>query len=178
MFNKKGFSLIEILIVIAIIGILAVAFLPSILSAPAKAKDTQRIQDVEKIADFLLSEFLELGTLPCTDSSDAQSGYSWLYPEGSNANTDCGKYINDNLAGFAGVFPKDPDPTACANNGSDTCNNTYGKGHYLLKFHSEASGYLFAVTADTELPENGNMDTYSGTTVGETGTVYTYLIPR
>ncbi len=40
--NKKGFTLIELLIVITIIGILSVALLPSLLGAPAKARDTQR----------------------------------------------------------------------------------------------------------------------------------------
>jgi len=47
----KGFSLIELLIVITIIGILAVVFLPKITSGPERARDAQRVSDVADIAN-------------------------------------------------------------------------------------------------------------------------------
>ncbi len=59
--NKKGFTLIELLIVITIIGILAVAFLPTLLGAPAKGRDTQRIADLQKIQKVLVNHDLESG---------------------------------------------------------------------------------------------------------------------
>ena len=49
----KGFSLIELLIVITIIGILAVVFLPKITSGPERARDAQRISDVTDIANAI-----------------------------------------------------------------------------------------------------------------------------
>ncbi|MFA6278431.1 MAG: type II secretion system protein [Pedobacter sp.] len=56
MFNsKKGFTLIELLIVIAIIAVLAVAFLPTILGAPAKGRDTARIASLQKIQKVLIA---------------------------------------------------------------------------------------------------------------------------
>lgn len=47
--SRKGFSLIELLIVIAIIVILGVAFLPQFRGAQARARDAARVTSVEKI---------------------------------------------------------------------------------------------------------------------------------
>jgi prepilin-type N-terminal cleavage/methylation domain-containing protein len=52
---KKGFTLIELLIVITIIGVLAVVFLPSILNAPAKARDAQRMTDIQTIYEAIIA---------------------------------------------------------------------------------------------------------------------------
>lgn len=47
--REKAFTLVELLIVIAIIAILTVAFLPGALKAPAKARDAGRIKIVRDI---------------------------------------------------------------------------------------------------------------------------------
>lgn len=48
--KKQAFSLIELLIVITIIGILAVALLPTITQGPSRARDVQRITAITDIA--------------------------------------------------------------------------------------------------------------------------------
>ena len=44
--NVKGFTMVELMIVIAIIGVLAVALIPTLTGAQAKARDTSRISGV------------------------------------------------------------------------------------------------------------------------------------
>lgn len=66
--GTKGFTLIELLIVITIIGILAVAFLPSLLNAPVKARDTQRVSDISTIQEGLMFGSLNSVAFPTAAS--------------------------------------------------------------------------------------------------------------
>jgi prepilin-type N-terminal cleavage/methylation domain-containing protein len=54
--KQKGFSLIELLIVVAIMGILAAVVLSSLGTAREKARDARRIQDVKDMAKLLVIE--------------------------------------------------------------------------------------------------------------------------
>jgi len=73
--SKKGFTLIELLIVIAIIAVLAVPFLPTLLGAPAKGRDTARITTLQKLQKVLINGDLEGTSYPnypagnCVDST-------------------------------------------------------------------------------------------------------------
>lgn len=69
--SKKGFTLIELLIVIAIIAILAVAFLPSLLNAPAKGRDTARLANLNSIQRALSYGSLEKAETPPTGAGCA-----------------------------------------------------------------------------------------------------------
>jgi len=64
--TKKGFTLMELLIVIAIIAILTVAFLPGALKAPAKARDAGKIKTVNDISIAVESWMAEKGTPPAS----------------------------------------------------------------------------------------------------------------
>ncbi len=65
--NKRGFTLMELLIVIAILGILGVAFVPTILKAPAKARDAVRVKKVQDMHVAIEAYFAERGQLPAAD---------------------------------------------------------------------------------------------------------------
>jgi len=51
--KNKGFSLIELLVVMFIIGILTSVLLPNLMSARQRAKDAQRIEDMNSIKNAL-----------------------------------------------------------------------------------------------------------------------------
>ena len=60
----RAFTLVELLIVITIIGILAVALVPRITGAPAKARDAARVADLQQIATGLELYMDERGEYP------------------------------------------------------------------------------------------------------------------
>lgn len=62
--HRRAFSLIELLIVITIIGILVVAFLPSITQGPSRARDVQRSSDLADAALALELYYQDNGSYP------------------------------------------------------------------------------------------------------------------
>ena len=54
--KEKGFSLIELLIVVAIMGILAAVVLSSLGTAREKARDARRLEDVKDMVKLLVIE--------------------------------------------------------------------------------------------------------------------------
>lgn len=62
--TKKTFTLIEMLIVIVIVGILAVALIPRLQSVQARARDTKRKTDFRTIYNGLQIFFTDNGRYP------------------------------------------------------------------------------------------------------------------
>jgi prepilin-type N-terminal cleavage/methylation domain-containing protein len=62
--NKKGFTLIELMVVIAIIGTLATLLTIALSSARLKARDTERISDVSQIRSSLEAYYQAEGSYP------------------------------------------------------------------------------------------------------------------
>ena len=71
--NQGGFTLLELLIVIVIIGILALLIIPNITSAPKKARDTTRKTDITAIRKGLEEYFVNNNAYPAA-LTDLQSG--------------------------------------------------------------------------------------------------------
>lgn len=62
--KEKGFSLIELLVVIFVMAILAAILLPNLLGARQKAKDGQKISDTNAIRDALRLYYNETQNYP------------------------------------------------------------------------------------------------------------------
>jgi prepilin-type N-terminal cleavage/methylation domain-containing protein len=62
--KQSGFTIVELLIVIVIIGILAGLVVTQILGATAKARDTERKTDIDQISNQLEAYYAQNGTYP------------------------------------------------------------------------------------------------------------------
>jgi prepilin-type N-terminal cleavage/methylation domain-containing protein len=69
----SGFTLLELVIVIAIIGILAVIVLPNMLQALANARDAKRMTELRSLQTFLTTTGISTtGKFPATEAALAQ----------------------------------------------------------------------------------------------------------
>lgn len=75
---QKGFTLLELLIVIVIIGILAVLIIPNLASGPARGRDSQRKSDLRNIKTALESYYNDNTSYPAASSlkTDLEGGSS------------------------------------------------------------------------------------------------------
>ncbi len=99
--NQKGFSLIEIMVVLVIIGILATVFIPNILNRPDQARAEKAGTDISAIKTALQLYRLDNGMYPSTEQ-----GLSALVKE-SEIDPIPTNYQPGGYLGFDNV-PKDP----------------------------------------------------------------------
>lgn len=90
--SRKAFTLIEILIVIAIIGILTVALLPRVQGAQSSARNTARKANLNQLATALASYNGDFGKYPETLSElEWANGYMKSLPKDPANKAVCGE---------------------------------------------------------------------------------------
>jgi prepilin-type N-terminal cleavage/methylation domain-containing protein len=86
--NKKGFTLIEMLVVIAIIGLLSSIIVVGLSSSRAKSRDAKRLSDVKEIQKWLETQYTDLKGYPTVAEyiaaeaslpKDPQTGLQYAY---------------------------------------------------------------------------------------------------
>ena len=75
--NLRGFTLLELVIVIAIIGILAVIVLPSMLNALAKARDAKKMSELRGIQSFLTVTGIDTSLRYPADAAQLKLWYTY-----------------------------------------------------------------------------------------------------
>jgi general secretion pathway protein G len=76
--RQGGFTLLELLIVIVIIGILALLIIPNITSAPKKARDTKRKTDITTLRKGLEEYFVNNNVYPDHTAAAPNDGLNAL----------------------------------------------------------------------------------------------------
>lgn len=100
-----GFTLVELLVVISIIGLLSSIVLTSVNSARAKARDARRAADIRQVRTALEFYYDDHGSYPVAGTWFGGQGNCW------------GTVTNDWVPGLAPQYiptlPLDPRPTNC-----------------------------------------------------------------
>jgi general secretion pathway protein G len=128
--RQKGFTIVELLVVIVVIGILAAITVTAYNGVQGRARDAERISDLKNIADALEIYRVNNGAYPTPVSTPNAS--SW------EVNTD-GTTATNFLSALstANIMPKVPvDPT----NKGTTLNPSYNNNTYAYFYYVYAAG--------------------------------------
>jgi len=122
--KQKGFTLVELLVVIGIIAVLSAVVLTSLSSSRAKARDGRRVSDIQQIQLALEQYFDKCGQYPSVISSLSTSN-------GCTGSTNLGTFIS--------VIPTAPSPGTYIydNNGSSNGYTDYIL-HATLESHDNS----------------------------------------
>jgi type IV pilus assembly protein PilA len=108
--ERKGFTLIEILIVVAIIAILASIVLVGLGPTQQSGRDARRLSDLHEVQNGIELYYNACGYYPGTDSKTPCTGYAAVTPTGGSAYVTLASILTG--FGTLGVNSVPDDPTA------------------------------------------------------------------
>ena len=134
---SRGFTLVELLVVIALIGILATLLLLQLNTARAKARDVQRITAVTQIRQAVELFYNDCGSYPVDVYGTA---------------IDCGATAGVGHFMSSGKVPVDPNSTT-----TSTINYYYGRGTTASQYQvsAELEQNNGSLKSDADIPATG-----------------------
>jgi len=76
--KPKGFTLLEVIVVIVVVGILSLILIPSLISGPVKARDSQRKADLRTLKTKLEDYYQDTGAYPASLSELMQGNPPYI----------------------------------------------------------------------------------------------------
>ena len=99
-YKNKGFSLVELMVVISIIATLTAILLPNFVGARDRARDTQKIQDLESMKNALRSYYNDYQSYPSGTGSTLATSFSTYMPGISDLDYSYRYYVGDGGESF------------------------------------------------------------------------------
>ncbi len=142
----RGFTLIELLVVIAIIGMLSSIVLSSLNAARARARDTQRLSDIQQVQKAIELYYSATGSYPSTGSLNTV----YMDPGCARTPTAPDQITNDWVPGVVPTYikalPQDPEP-------KDRARGTATPAACYM-YASNGQGYILSAWATVETGPN------------------------
>ena len=139
---KKGFTLVELLVVVAIIGVLSSVVLSNLNAARAKGRDAKRMADLRQMRNALELSFNDLGVYPAMFSGPGSTYCAAI-------TSSPGGWLS---TAYISTLPTDP-----SWNGSVSSPNLPYTYEYCQKYSSGYNRATFSLLAKLE-QGNGNID--------------------
>ncbi|MEA3369318.1 MAG: prepilin-type N-terminal cleavage/methylation domain-containing protein [Candidatus Ratteibacteria bacterium] len=166
--KRAGFTLVEIMIVVAIIGVLVAIAIPNFLRARREARDARRKADIRQLQSALTRYNLTYGEYPLSGgASSPNSGWS-------NSSDSSWDTLQTELEGYIKKLPKDP----VNETGGWTGGGKYNYCYFSRGYGCTQQWYMITYKLENPDIESPGVTACNGTYFNYGGTITVGASPR